>query len=57
MNQDDDTKLSTSLLKLKIRNTTAYLSWRIAILKRDKFKCRICLVLKITNFKTIGTSC
>ena len=40
--QVDDTKLSASLLKLKIRNTTAYLNWRIAILKRDNFKCRMC---------------
>jgi hypothetical protein len=32
---DDDNKLSASLLKLKIRNTTEYLNWRIAILKRD----------------------
>jgi hypothetical protein len=39
---DDDTKLSASLLKLKIRNTTEYLNWRIAILKRDNFKCRLC---------------
>jgi hypothetical protein len=38
----DDTKLSTSLLKLRIRNTTGYLNWRIAILKRDNFKCRMC---------------
>jgi hypothetical protein len=41
-NQDDDAKLSASLLKLKIRNTTAYLNWRIVILRRDNFKCRIC---------------
>jgi len=41
--QDDDyNKLSASLLKLKIRNTTEYLNWRIAILKRDNFKCRMC---------------
>jgi hypothetical protein len=40
--QDDSTILSASLLKLKIRNTTAYLNWRIAILKRDNFKCRMC---------------
>ena len=40
--QVDDTKLSASLLKLKIRNITEYLNWRIAILKRDKFKCRMC---------------
>ena len=39
---DDDTKLSASLLKLKIRNTTEYLNWHIAILKRDNFKCRMC---------------
>ena len=38
----DDTKLSASLLKLKIRNTTEYLNWRIASLKRDNFKCRMC---------------
>ena len=37
-----DTELSASLLKLKIRNTTEYLNWRIAILKRDNFKCRMC---------------
>ena len=37
-----DIELSASLLKLKIRNTTEYLKWRIAILKRDKFKCRMC---------------
>jgi hypothetical protein len=42
--QDDDNnnKLSASILKLKIRNTTAYLNWHIAILRRDKFKCRMC---------------
>ena len=40
--QDNDTELSASLLKLRIRNTTAYLIWRIAILKRDNFKCRMC---------------
>src|ERR687885_3075920 len=32
----------TPLLKLKIRNTTKYLNWRISILKRDNFTCRIC---------------
>ena len=37
-----DTELSASLLKLKIRNTTEYLNWRIAILRRDNFKCRMC---------------
>ena len=39
---DNNNKLSAALLKLKIRNTTEYLNWRIAILKRDKFKCRMC---------------
>jgi hypothetical protein len=32
----------TPLLKLRIRNTTQYLSWRIAVLKRDNFTCKIC---------------
>jgi hypothetical protein len=32
----------TPLLKLKIRNTTKYLNWRLSILKRDNFACRIC---------------
>src|SRR6476646_1631415 len=39
---DDDTILSPSLLKLRIRNTTEYLNWRIAILRRDNFRCQIC---------------
>ena len=34
----------TPLLKLKIRNTTKYLNWRIAVLKRDNFTCRLCHV-------------
>jgi hypothetical protein len=33
---------TTPLLKLKVRNTTQYLNWRIAVLKRDDFKCQIC---------------
>ena len=33
---------STPLLKLKIRNTTTYLNWRLSILKRDNFTCKIC---------------
>ena len=36
----DSQELPASLLKLKIRNTTAYLNWRISVLKRDNFKCR-----------------
>jgi hypothetical protein len=32
----------TPLLKLKIRNTTKYLNWRLLILKRDNFSCKIC---------------
>ena len=56
--QDEDTKLSASLLKLKIRNTTEYLNWRIAILKRDNFKCRMCTAsIKDKRSKTRGTSC
>ena len=39
---DDDTILSPSLLKLRIRNTTEYLNWRIAILRRDNFRCQVC---------------
>jgi hypothetical protein len=32
----------TRLLKLKIRNTTKYLNWRLWILNRDNFTCKIC---------------
>jgi hypothetical protein len=32
----------TPLLKLKIRNTAKYLNWRLLILKRDNFACKIC---------------
>jgi hypothetical protein len=32
----------TPLLKLRIRNTTKYLNWRLSILKRDNFTCKIC---------------
>jgi hypothetical protein len=53
-----DTELSDPLLKLKIRNTTEYLNWRIAILKRDNFKCRMCTAnIKDNKSKTRGTSC
>ena len=27
-------------LKLRIRNTTKYLNWRLSILKRDNFTCK-----------------
>jgi hypothetical protein len=30
------------LLKIKIRNTTKYLDWRLSVLKRDNFTCKIC---------------
>ena len=33
---------ATPLLNLKIRNTTQYLNWRLSILKRDNFTCKIC---------------
>jgi 5-methylcytosine-specific restriction endonuclease McrA len=33
---------STPPLKLKIRNTTKYLNWRLSVLKRDNFTCKIC---------------
>jgi len=33
---------ASPLLKLKIRNTTKYLNWRLSILKRDNFACCIC---------------
>ena len=47
-NENTEDTLSASstssllLLNLKIRNTTEYLKWRISILKRDNFQCRIC---------------
>jgi|SRR5215212_1253812 len=44
-NNPDDIMLAahtTPLLKLKIRNTTKYLYWRLSILKRDNFTCKIC---------------
>jgi hypothetical protein len=34
--------LPPHLLKLKIRNKTEYLKWRISVLDRDNFRCRIC---------------
>ena len=59
--QNDGIKLSASLLKLKIRNTTAYLNWRIAILRRDNFKCRMCTASikdnKIHHAKSFNDIC
>jgi hypothetical protein len=56
----------TPLLKLKIRNTTKYLNWRILILKRDNFTCKIChasisdnksLRLEVHHAKTFNDIC
>jgi hypothetical protein len=56
----------TPLLKLKIRNTTKYLNWRISILKRDNFTCKIChasvkdnksLRLEVHHAKTFDEIC
>jgi hypothetical protein len=47
---------TSPLLKLKIRNTTKYLSWRLAILKRDKFTCQICHTSMKYNKSLIGSS-
>ena len=55
---DNDTILSPSLLKLRIRNTTEYLNWRIAILRRDNFRCQICSAsIRQQVCQTRGTSC
>ena len=63
---DNDTILSPSLLKLRIRNTTEYLNWRIAILRRDNFRCQICsasiknnkgLRLEVHHAKTFDDIC
>ena len=63
---DNDTILSPSLLKLRIRNTTEYLKWRIAILKRDNFRCQICTAsikdnksvrLEVHHAKTFNDIC
>ena len=54
------------LLKLKIRNTTKYLNWRLSILKRDNFTCKIChasmkdnksLRLDVHHAKTFNDIC
>jgi 5-methylcytosine-specific restriction endonuclease McrA len=56
----------TPLLKLKIRNTTKYLNWRLSILKRDNFTCKICHVgikenkslrLEVHHAKTFDDIC
>ena len=63
---DNDTILSPSLLRLRIRNTTEYLNWRIAILRRDNFKCQICIAsikdnkglrLEVHHAKTFDDIC
>jgi hypothetical protein len=54
------------LLKLRIRNTTQYLTWRVAVLNRDKFRCQIChtsmkdnrcLRLEVHHAKTFNDIC
>ncbi|MFL6320206.1 MAG: hypothetical protein ACJ72Q_07010 [Nitrososphaeraceae archaeon] len=54
------------LLKLKIRNTTKYLNWRLSIPKRDNFTCKIChtsvkynksLRLEVHHAKTFNEIC
>jgi hypothetical protein len=56
----------TPLLKLKIRNTTKYLNWRLSILKRDNFTCKLChasvkenknLRLEVHHAKTFDDIC
>jgi hypothetical protein len=42
----------TPLLKLKIRNITKYLNWRLSILKRDNFTCKMCHTSVKQNTKT-----
>jgi hypothetical protein len=57
---------TSPLLKLKIRNTTKYLNWRLSILKRDNFTCKIChasvkdnkrLRLEVHHAKTFDDIC
>ncbi|MFL6404841.1 MAG: hypothetical protein ACJ71G_08425 [Nitrososphaeraceae archaeon] len=57
---------TSPLLKLKIRNTTKYLTWRLSILKRDNFTCKIChasmkdnksLRLDVHHAKTFNDIC
>jgi hypothetical protein len=53
---DNDTIRSPSLLKLRIRNTTEYLNWRIAILRRDNFRCQVCTA-SIKDNKSVRLGC
>jgi 5-methylcytosine-specific restriction endonuclease McrA len=57
---------TSPLLKLKIRNTTKYLNWRLSILKRDNFTCQMChasvkdnksLRLEVHHAKTFNDIC
>jgi hypothetical protein len=57
---------TSPLLKLKIRNTTKYLNWRLSIIKRDNFTCKIChasikenksLRLEVHHAKTFDEIC
>ena len=41
-NSNNNNSLPAPILKLRIRNTTKYLNWRIAILRRDGFRCQVC---------------
>ena len=63
---DNDTILSPSLLKLRTRNTTEYLKWRVVILKPDNFRCQVCtasikdnkgLRLEVHHAKTFNDIC
>ena len=71
-NDDNNTKSvklyapPTQELKLKIRNTTRYLVWRLSILKRDNFTCQLChasmkdnkhLRLQVHHAKTFNDIC
>jgi 5-methylcytosine-specific restriction endonuclease McrA len=65
-NPSDNTPPTSPLLKLKIRNTTKYLNWRLSILKRDNFTCKIChasmkdnksLRLDVHHAKTFNDIC
>jgi hypothetical protein len=59
-------KLPPHLLKLKIRNKTEYLKWRISVLERDNFRCKVCsasikdnknLRLEVHHVKTFNDIC